>query len=189
MDTDIFQQKLQNIYTQLGGYGNLTPPADCLDILNWWMSQIYEALSGNSVQKAPEDIFDDTNWWLQTIFGFLSGNILNPPLDIRDSLEWWFQQFHEFYTGEAGVTAPNPASNLDSLYWWLDTIYNDIMNSGSIPWRFNLSAGELILSGDSLPPSFALNPATGELTVNDADLPAGFTNWRIQDGRLFADEV
>jgi len=186
---DLFQAKLQAIYVELGGDGTITPPIDITDTLNWWLSQIYEIISGDFIPKVPSDVFDDTNWWLQKIYENLSGNIVNPPPTIRDSLEWWFQQFHEFYTGESNVTVPNPVPNNDVLKWWLDIILEDIVNGGSIPWCFGLSSGELILTGNDLPISFTLNLLMGELTVDDADLPIGFSNWRSQDGRIYADEV
>jgi hypothetical protein len=185
----IFQGDLRLIYEALGGDSSAVPPVDITDTLNWWLSQINEMISGELIPKAPDDVFDDTNWWLRAIYAGLSGDVVNPPGTVRDSLQWWFQQFHEFYTEEGGVVPPDPCPELDVLDWWLDLLYEDILNGGSVPWRFRLSLGELGLSGDSLPPSFALNPVTGELTVDDSDLPAGFTNWRVQNGRLFADEV
>lgn len=184
-----FQSDLQLIYEALGGDASVVPPVNAVDTLNWWLSRINEMISGELIPKVPDDVFDDTNWWLQTIYESLTGNIVNPPVNVKDSLQWWFQQFHEFYTGEGGVIPPNPAPGLDVLDWWLSILYEDILNGGSIPWRFRLSLGELSLTGDNMPPSFALNPATGELTVDDNDLPAGFTNWRVQNGRLIADEV
>jgi hypothetical protein len=186
---DKFQNHLQRIYESYGGDSSLVPPDNVVDTLNWWLSQIYEMISGDSIAKTPDDIFDDTNYWLQVIYESLTGNIVNPPWNIKDSLEWWFQQFHEFYSGEANVVPPNPVPNLDVLDWWLSLLYEDVLNGGSVPWRFKLSGGELILSGDNLPVSFALNLATGELTVDDTQLPAGFTNWRVQNGRLYADEI
>jgi hypothetical protein len=179
---------LQAIYEVLGG-DVIVPPDDVLDTLNWWLSRINEMISGNLIPKVPDDVFDDTNWWLQTIYAALSGDVLNPPSTVLDSLQWWLQQFHEFCSGEEGVVPPIPVPGLDTLDWWLGTLYEDILNGGSIPWRFKLSSGELILSGDSLPFSFAIDPNTGELTVDDTDLPAEFENWRVQTGRLYADEA
>ena len=187
MTRDQFQTDLQLIYGALGGDESAVPPSDALDTLNWWMSQINEMVTGEFVPKAPDDIFDDTNWWLQSIYEGLTGEVVNPP-EAVEKLEWWFQQIHEFYTGEAGVAPPDPVENLDELHWWLSLILEDIYNSGAIPWRFSLREGELLLNGDNLPASFDLS-ADGELTVDDTDLPSGYTNWRVINVRLYADEA
>lgn len=180
---------LQRMYAALGGEDDAVPPSDAGDVLNWYLSRIYEMVSGEFVSEAPSDAHDEVGWWIQKFYDALSGETIECPETVNDSLEWWLQKFHEFYTGEAMVRAPDPAPNNDALAWWLDLLIEDIFNSGSIPWRFQLNAGELSLSGESLPSSFALSPATGELTVNDAQLPPGFDNWRAQNGRLYADET
>jgi len=126
---------------------------------------------------------------LQQIQENVSGNALNPPWGVKDKLEWYLQQFHEYFSGEFNTVPPNPVPDLDVLGWWLRLLYDDILNGVQIPWRFKLINGELILLGENVPVSFNLNSGTGELTVDDSELPAGFTNWWIEDGRLYADEV
>jgi hypothetical protein len=54
---------------------------------------------------------------------------------------------------------------------------NDIYNGGVISWLFSLHQGELRLDGDTLPASFDIF-TDGELTVDDSDLPSGFSNWQ-----------
>jgi len=185
---DLLRESLRKIYSAVGGNESATPPKNIKDTLNWWLSQIHEAITGELIQKAPPDAFDDTNWWMRKLYEGLSGEVINYPKEAKDKLEWWFQKFHEFFTGEPAVTAPKPAPNKDALAWWLETLYEDLLNSGSIPWRFQVSGGELSLTGDNLPSSFGINQA-GELTVNDAQLLPKFTNWRVLNGRLYADEA
>jgi hypothetical protein len=187
MAQDQFQTDLQLIYGALGGDETVVPPADVMDKLNWWMSQINELVSGGIVPSVPADELDPACWWLQTLYEGLAGEVIDPPEDV-EKLQWWFQQIHEFYSGESGVIPPDPADNLDELHWWLTLLLEDIDDSGVIPWQFSLQQGELRLDGDTLPASFNLS-AEGELTVDDADLPTGFSNWRVIDGRLYADEA
>jgi hypothetical protein len=187
MTQDQFQADLQLIYGALGGDETAVPPADVTDKLNWWASQINELISGDVVPSPPANEPDPACWWLQTLYEGLTGDVIDPPKDV-EKLEWWFQQIHEFYTGESGVVPPDPVEGLDEFHWWLMILLEDIYNSGVIPWRFSLHQGELQLDGDTLPASFSLS-ANGELTVDDTDLPIEFTNWRVMNGRLYADEV
>jgi hypothetical protein len=187
MTQDQFQEDLQFIYGALGGDETVVPPANVVDKLNWWVSQINELVSGNTIPSAPADALDPACWWLQTLYEGLSGDVVNPPGD-AEKLLCWFQAIHEFYTGESGVVPPDPVDGLDELHWWLILLLEDIDNSGVIPWLFSLQQGELRLDGDTLPASFYLS-VNGELTVDDADLPTGFSNWRVINGRLYADEA
>jgi len=185
MTQDQFQADLQLIYGALGGDETAVPPADVTDKLNWWVSQINELISGDTIPSPPANEPDPACWWLQTLYEGLSEDIIAPPKNV-EKLEWWFQQIHEFYTGESGVIPPDPVDNLDELHWWLTLLEEDIINS--IPWRFYLRQGELQLNGDTYPESFDIS-ADGELTVDEGELPAEFTNWRVIDGRVWADEV
>jgi hypothetical protein len=163
--SDVYQERMQTIYANLGGDPATLPPGDCLDTQGWWWHQVYLILGGDPQVTPPEGCKDIFGFWLQQIYISFGGDgSIWPPSDFRDIWGWWFQQICAVL-GNDPEDWP-PSDEMDCLNWWLLKLIEFSASGSKIPLRFYQKGGDLYVSVTPLGRSLGISEDDFEINQN-----------------------
>jgi hypothetical protein len=144
MRVDVYLQRMQSIYSSLGG-GDITPPSDEKDPQGYVWHQIFLILGGNPALEPPVGGNDVFGFWLQQIYiGFGGSSDIWPPADQDDPWGWWFQQICAIL-GNPPNDWP-PPDEKDCLNWWLLKLIDLSLGRGPLPIRFYTEGSDLYVN-------------------------------------------